>query len=100
MDCDGYGLNAVVTFQQHGLCVVPVVVVHSSVWGHSTEKTVGATGVPSKQDIEKTLPATRLWLACRSPPFAATRPVSKNARATAQKVACTAGGRCSEVLTH
>ena len=66
VDCVGYGLNAIVTFQQHDLCVVPFVV-HSSVWGQSTEKTVGASGVPSMQDVEKALPATRLWQAgCRS----------------------------------
>ena len=64
VDCDGYGLKSIVTFQQHGLCVVPFVV-HSSVWGQSTEKTVGASGVPSMQDVEKALPATRL-LAGRS----------------------------------
>ena len=87
VDSVGHGLNAIVTVQQHGLCVVPFVV-HSSVWDHSTEKTVGASGVPSMQDVEKT--ASELACAgrsnvaasaaCRSSHFAATRPVSKNAR--------------------
>ena len=74
VDCVGYGLNAIVTVQQHGLCVVPFVV-FSSVWGHSTEKTVGASGVPSMQDVGKALPATRLWQAGRSSQFAATPPM-------------------------
>ena len=77
-----------------------VIVVHSSVWGQSTEKTVGASGLPSMQDVEKALPTTRLRQAGRSSQFVATRPVSKNVRATAQKVACITDGRCSEVLTH
>ena len=94
-----YGLNAIVTFQQRGLCVVPFVVL-SSVEGHSTEKTVGASGVPSMKDVEKSLPATRLWQAGHSSQFAATRPVSKNARAIAHNVVCTTCERCSEVLTH
>ena len=99
VDCVGYGLNAIVTVQEHGLRIVPFVV-HSSVWGHSTEKTVGASGVPSMKDVEKALPATRLWQARRSSQFAVTWPVSKNARATAQTVVCTMSGRCSDVLTQ
>ena len=99
VDCVGYGLYAIVIVQQHGLCVVPFVV-HSSVWCHSTEKTVGASGVPSMQDVEKALPATRLWQAGRSSQFAATPPVSKNALATAPNVVCTTCERCSEVLAH
>ena len=64
VDCDGYGLKSIVTFQQHDLCVVPFVV-HASVWVIPQKKTVGASGVPSMQDVEKALPATRL-LAGRS----------------------------------
>ena len=64
------------------------------------KRTVGASGVPSMQDVEQALPATRLWQAGRSSQFAATPPVSKNARAIAHNVVCTTGERCSEVLTH
>ena len=54
----------------------------TSAWGQSTEKTVGASGVPSMQDVEKALPTTRL-LAGRSQP-SVLRPLGQFQKMRAQ----------------
>ena len=100
VDCVGYGLNAIVTFQQHGLRVVPFVVL-SSVWcpfhrkdSWRERRTQHARRRKSIASDAALAGRSQLSVCCHSASF------KKCARNCSQTVVCTTCERCSEVLAH